>query len=285
MSDIENLFLAAYPLWPRALLEKFSSLLSLEVARFNPEINIDIVKKFDSLNTSISLEVNGTGNVFYLLPNSPPEMYAGQSYFDNYFSVIHGANRWPGQDGGDWYNYPNAYDQAHTENISGKIIFDKRLYKSVVISVSMYYTYSGAMRNGLMNMILGIAARYPLSAKAEKEKFQGANTVLGMIENGIMVDVNKSLLVEFCTFINSYTKYSNQLAAQKSVLTEKISQELTSVKNLAIQNIREQTADLRNMKTQIVFAAQVSSDSAKRDMQQLSLAAQSLMIQLQGKMA
>ena len=50
MSDIEKLFLAAYPLWPKALIDKFSSLLSFEVAKFNPEINQEIIKAYIELS-------------------------------------------------------------------------------------------------------------------------------------------------------------------------------------------------------------------------------------------
>lgn len=115
--------------------------------------------------------------------------------------------------------------------------------------------------------------------------YGGAATVLAMVQNGVTVNVDKGLLSEFVTFLNGYNKYSGQLAADRSLQETKISQDLGQYKNNISDKLIARKNDLNDLKTQVMFAAKNETSSAKRDMQNLSLSAQSLMLQLQSKIS
>lgn len=122
MSDIEKLFLAAYPLWPEQLLEKFSSLLSFEVAKFNPDINADIVNLYASLSVPIITTQPQNASVSILNPTEANSARSDFSFYPQaYFHID------------EFGNYSSAYNVS----CSYIIYFDRRLFASVSASLSV----------------------------------------------------------------------------------------------------------------------------------------------------
>lgn len=286
MSDIEKLFLAAYPLWPKTLLTKFSSLLSLEVAKFNPEINPQIVQQYKSLGVNQKIKIEPyTDNVSYLLSPSNgakiSQVYYGKDVLRVNWARLHG--------GGFVIFGP---DLSELKWFMGKVYYDTRIYKSVSVSISIEYQDNGPPHSYSYSSIMSYSSEFiqPVLASAYAvanvlmNDYAGAPTVLVMIENGIDIDVDKKLLSEFVTFLNAYNKYSGELAAANSLQAEKNRQTMTDYKNSISEKLNNRKNELSDLRTQISFAAKNETASAKRDMQSLTLSAQSLMFQLQDKL-
>lgn len=280
MSDIEKLFLAAYPLWPKALLEKFSSLLSFEVAKFNPEINPQIIEQYKSLGVNQKIKIEPyTDNVNYLLSPSNSAKVVQVYYPKSVFSI--------GQ-----FIYDNFPDNAiNMQNeyrwYMGKIVYDYRIFKSVLASPSIEYTkWVREYRGGDFFSAWGywVTAIGVVNIEVVLQNYSGASTALAMIENGVSVDVDQKLLFEFVTFLNAYNKYGGELAAANSLQAEKNRQTMTDYKNSISEKLNSRKNELNDLRTQISFAAKNETASAKRDMQSLTLSAQSLMVQLQDKL-
>ena len=286
MSDIENLFLAAYPLWPKALLQKFSSLLSFEVAKFNPEINLQIIEQYKSIGVNQKIKIQPyVDNVSYLLSPSNGAKVA-QVYYGKDVLRVNWARP---------YNVGfNILGPDLTEYkwYMGKVCFDIRIFKSVSVSISIEYQDSGTPYNYSYLSIMSYSSEFVqpvlslgyVVASVIMNDYSGALTVLAMIENGVSVDVDQKLLFEFVTFLNAYNKYGGELAAANSLQAEKNRQTMTDYKNSISEKLNSRKNELNDLRTQISFAARNETASAKRDMQSLALSAQSLILQLQDKL-
>lgn len=288
MNDIEKLFIAAYPLWPEKLLEKFSSLLSLEVAKFNPDINTEIVNLYNSIAVPVVSIQPQNGSLSILNPSGANSARSDFSFYPQaYFHID------------EYGNYSSMYNVS----CSYIVYYDRRLFSSVSASVSInnvrtgevgfatnpnYVKASGPFSMSIGNEYMSIyffRPEFVVSVSPMLLGYAGAVTVLAMVQNGISIDINEKLLSEFVTFLNGYNKFSGQLAADKSLQATKISQDLEQYKNNISDKLIARKNDLNDLKTQIMFAAKNETASAKRDMQNLSLSAQSLMLQLQGKLS
>lgn len=286
MTDIEKLFLAAYPLWPKQLLQKFSSLLSFEIAKFNPAINPQIVEQYERLGLDQKNNIEPyADNVSYLLHPSNAskvsQVYYGKTVLPVNIAVP--------------IKYTAFFNQELLQNYKwyqGKVLYDIRIYESVLPSVIIDYEKNGRPYDFSFLWIMSYSQIevQPLRAIAlvvcsvKLKKYSGALSVLAMIENGVKVDIDQNLLSEFVTFLNAYSKYSAQLAAGSSLQSEKNKQDLQQYKNAISDKLTARKNELNDLRTQISFAARNETASAKRDMQNLALNAQSLMLQLQEKL-
>lgn len=285
MSDIERLFLAAYPLFPAKLVEKFLPLLHFEIAKFNPELDKDIVAKYSELSLPKFFEIQPGINNTSVLFNPIRQSALTAEYYNKIKVNVFFAKLADGA----WLNFP--VDLFNQEEFSGKIIFDKRIIHSVQSSIDIKYknTYDTSLPQiysaggGLFVDVYYLTASAVLTVNPVLQKFNGASSVLAMIENGKSVNVDKALLTEFVTFLNAYSKYSAQLAAASSLQSEKNNQDLQQYKNVISDKLTARKNELNDLRTQISFAARNETASARRDMQNLVLNAQSLMLQLQEK--
>ena len=290
MSDIEKLFLAAYPLWPKVLLQKFSSLLSFEIAKFNPEINPQIVARYNDLKSRY---------VFSVIPNienannllSPKDSEISRVDY-RYDVIAYSAQK----ESGDYLS-----SSARSEYYAGRFFFDRRIFSSISTAFDLQYSVSGQyldydisyvpgkwpMPGGIVStpfVVKSLSISPVVFVNTEIREYSGARTVLAMLENGVSLDIDQQLLSEFVTFINAYSKYSGELAAANSLQTERNRQTMTDYKNSISEKLTNRKNELNDLRTQMSFAAKSETASAKRDMQGLALSAQSLMLQLQDKL-
>ena len=290
MSDIEKLFLAAYPLWPKVLLEKFSSLLSFEVAKFNHEINPQIVARYNDLKSRY---------VFSIIPNienannllSPKDSEISRVDY-RYDVIVYSAQK----ESGDYLG-----SSARSEYYAGRIFFDRRIFSSISTAFDLQYSVSGQyldydisyvpgkwpMPGGIVStpfVVKSLSVSPVVFVNTEIREYSGARTVLAMLENGVSLDIDQRLLSEFVTFLNAYSKYSGELAAANSLQAERNRQTMTDYKNSISEKLANRKNELNDLRTQMSFAAKNETASAKRDMQSLALSAQSLMLQLQDKL-
>lgn len=290
MNDIIKLFLAAYPLWPAALVEKFKSLFVCELAKFNAELMPQIITTYNNLQSAITSTQGQNGSASVL---NPPGAYSARSDFSFYPQMYFYIDQYGNY--GSTYNLPCSYT----------VYYDKRLFSSVNASLSINNVRTGEYtratnpnyipaQTGWPNsrpavgseyiMIYFLAPSYQLSVVPTLAGYSGAETVLAMVENGVSVDIDAKLLKEFVTFLTAYKKYSSQIESDKSLQVEKNKQDLEQYKNNLSDKLKARQGSLSDLKTQIIFAAKNETNSAKRDMQNLSLSAQSLALQLQDKL-
>lgn len=281
MTDLQNLFLAAYPLFPKNLIEKFDSLLSLEVARFNPEINTEILRQFNALSNIKKIPVSAyLDNQNYIL--QPSDRFIKSVYYGREIVKLYSAK---------YYGY--FYEPLSSQVwVQGKVAYDSRIYENLSISIGVDYTDDGIkiMHSYIFIMsynsdvVDSVTPHIVLNIVATLKKYNGAKTVLAMVENGIDVPCDKKLLTEFVTFLNAYEKYSAQLSAENNFQAEKNKQQIIDYKNDLSEKLKARKNELQDTKTQIIFAAKNELASAKRDMQNLSLTAQNLILTLQEKL-
>jgi len=286
MTDLQNLFLAAYPLFPKQLIEKFDSLLSFEVAKFNPAINQDIVAIYSRLANPVKNNIQKWVDNFSYALNPQNARYLKTAYYGPEFVRVYNAKT---------VNFEMFFDEnLISENVKffGKIQYDNRIYQSAQITIEKesiltgsrypisylsFMSYSSALVESVSENVLSVFY-------GVLQKYDGAKTVLAMIENGVDAKCDKALLSEFVTFLNAYSKYGAQLGADKNLQAEKNAQQIADYKKELSDKLTARKNDLQDFKTQISFAAKNELASAKRDMQNLSLSAQNLLLTMQEKL-
>jgi len=287
MTDLQNLFLAAYPLFPVRLVEKFDSLLSLEIAKFNPDIDTDIIKKYMQLNVPYkNIIQKWTDNESYIL-NPKNSRYVQTIYYGPELIRVYTAK------------LVNAFELGFSDDLIssiakyyGKVYYDARLYNSPSVAIEKTTTSTGNRYDITYGFIMSyntvtveqVNENVNAVFYASLKKYDGAKTVLAMIENGIDLNYDIGLLSEFVVFLNAYSKYSGQLSAENNFQAEKNKQQIIDYKNDLSEKLKARKNELQDTKTQIIFAAKNELASAKRDMQNLSLTAQNLILTLQEKL-
>jgi hypothetical protein len=288
MTDLQNLFLAAYPLFPKNLVEKFDSLLSFEVAKFNNAINPNIIEKYNALSESIVTYQAPDATINIFTPKASKTMRADFSFYPQVWLTIDEFG-----DLGSPYNQLCQYI----------VYFDSRLFSGVDCQLTV--NYGSTIEVSQKRNPAYIAPRWPLYVNSGNKEYieiyfrqilflltvtpkllpySGANSALAMAENGVDIQSNIDLLKEFCVYLNGYEKYNSELQANISLQKEKNRQDLIEYKNNINDKLTERKNSLNDLRTQIGFAAKNELNSAKRDMQNLSLTAQTLIMQLQEKM-
>jgi len=281
MSDIEKLFIALYPLWPKSMLSKFASVMQYEIAKYNRSIDPEIYSLYESLALSISHDTlpNQEKTINVLDPENIAKTKT--QYFDfgsvRVFSAI--------DQSGQLLDAPGTIDIYR--KFSCKIIYDKRIFSSAFASLNVRYIKTGytsvrfSMFETPSELIDPIGV---VTINGVLHEYNGAESVLAMVENGVSVSVDEKILREFVTCINAYKKYGGELAAANSLQAERNRQTMTDYKNSISEKLNSRKNELNDLRTQILFAAKNETASAKRDMQSLALSAQSLMVQLQDKL-
>lgn len=282
MSDIEKLFLAAYPLWPKQLLEKFSNLFSFEVAKFNPEINPQIREQYKSLGMSQRIRVTSTqNNSVSLLTSGDSRWVTSQNYSFN--RTIYWAESLDGSVNSEIVRDAAKYNQEFT----GKIYYDSRIFERVNVGLDIETYRAG--RYDMLGRDLRNAGYYIeyldytafLNVNSEMHIYSGASSVLAMMENGVPIESKDTdKLSEFVTFLTAYKKYNGELSAANNLEAEKNRQSINEYRNAISEKLSQRKNDLNDLKLQISFNAKNETSSAKRDMQSLALTAQSLMLQV-----
>lgn len=288
MTDLQNLFSAAYPLFPKNLVEKFDSLLSFEVAKFNNAINKDIVEKFNALSAPLVTYQASAATINVFTPKASKTMRLDFSFYPQVWQAID-----------EFGDLSSPYNQL----CQYIVYFDNRLFSQVGCELGI--NYGSTIETAQKRNPAYIPPRWPHYVNSGNKEYielyfrqilfvvtitpkllpySGANTALAMAENGVDINSNIDLLKEFCVYINAYEKYNSELQANIALQKEKNKQDLIEYKNNINDKLTARRNNLSDLKTQIAFAAKNELNSAKRDMQNLSLTAQTLIMQLQEKM-
>lgn len=296
-------FLKIFPLFPRALAEKYADFLEYELAVYSDNYGSAIKKQWYSINPNLpdipAKNFNGSINALnptnerYIIKNYMPSVAGLVPIFVYKVSDI---DRDMIFDNTSIQKYSYLFNEPYNAGsikIDLQINFDKRIFENISVlqyryvvngPVSAYrsflYVYTYMSANGYIFSSVDLR---PIPVYKIK-KYNGAESVLAMVENGIYDVFNKAALYEFMVFVNSYSKYNQQLSSFKNLSEEKSRQNIVEYKTTLSDKFNARKNELNDLMTQISFAALNETNSAKRDMQNLSLSAQSLILQLQDRL-
>lgn len=270
MTDEQTLFTGLYPLFPRGLVEKYTALVPLELAAYFSNVQPEIVSEYDKLKNSIAYTVPASASVTIYRPYAQ-----NQTRTDLRFNPLVYFNV-------DYFGNPIS-DQYYYQECNYAIYYDRRIFSGVTGSLAVAFVKTGEFVKSRTRDLYPVNPVYTLTINPQLMPYSGIESVLAMAQNGIDIKQDYQSVKEFATFISAYKKYSGQLSASMSLQAEKSKQDKVQYQNALSDKLAARKNELNDLKTQIAFAAQNETNSAKRDMQNLALNAQSLILQLQEK--
>ena len=171
--------------------------------------------------------------------------------------------------------------------------YDRRLYSKVENKInfqfepdgkSFYYNYLSAMHYDTVMAYSG-KGYLLLSATAQKIAFNGIETIVAMYENGVsLASVDYQKAYSFLTYINAYKKFSTQIDAEKSLLTNQAAASLAAYQQDFKDRADREKTELQSKKLQIFLAIDNEAKSAQRDFQNMLINAQNLRNTLGGSL-
>ena len=119
----------------------------------------------------------------------------------------------------------------------------------------------------------------------EKKPYSGLSTIVALYENGVTLpDVNYEKAYSFLTYINAYKKFSTQIDAEKSLLTNQAAASLAAYQQDFKDRADREKTELQSKKLQIFIAIDNEAKSAQRDFQNMLINAQNLRNTLGGSL-
>ena len=106
-----------------------------------------------------------------------------------------------------------------------------------------------------------------------------------MAENGVkFLEFDYARASAFLTYINAYKKFSTQIDAEKSLLTNQAAANLANYQQDFKDRANRENAELQSKKLQIFIAIDNEAKSAQRDFQNMLINAQNLRNTLGGSL-
>ena len=171
--------------------------------------------------------------------------------------------------------------------------YDRRLYSKVENKInfqfepdgkSFYYNYLSIMHYDTVMAYSG-QGYLLLSATAQKIAFNGIETIVAMYENGVsLASVDYQKAYSFLTYINAYKKFSTQIDAEKSLLTNQAAASLAAYQQDFKDRADREKTELQSKKLQIFLAIDNEAKSAQRDFQNMLINAQNVRNTLGGSL-
>lgn len=293
MSDTIKNFLTIYPSWPTPLAQKFDALLPAELAAFMPEqqnSNNEFYERWRSiLNTFTDSFVYNHYSSWTVV--QPSKLYIAKPFLkptSQQFTDTAELSLSISGGGLYYYDMVNRTQQVQPPivTVTGKIDvpYDDRLFANVQITpVQLVVTANGIIFSRTSNTIT-FHSRFVQVFKisADKIPYDGINTIYAMYENGVEIPgVNYELAKEFVTYVNAYRKYAPQIESSATNSRQAAIDSYLDYEQSLSAQVRQEQSALENL--QITASQQMVSDmqSAKRDLTNTILNAQSLAINLQ----
>lgn len=167
--------------------------------------------------------------------------------------------------------------------------YDRRLYSKVENKINFQFEPDGKSfyYNILSDTVLAYSGQgyLILSATAQKIAFNGIETIVAMYENGVsLASVDYQKAYSFLTYINAYKKFSTQIDAEKSLLTNQAAASLAAYQQDFKDRADREKTELQSKKLQIFIAIDNEAKSAQRDFQNMLINAQNLRNTLGGSL-
>jgi len=282
---------AAYPGIPEQIFLEYADLLPAEASALSAEFAASDAKFFPiykNLRTSYSMAfqyVSGgpmPSKLFiqqnFLNPQNSAELQSYNSSF--HFTEIHWVFYNPNTRS---YSYEgNPFDNY--ANLDSR--YDRRLFENVQ-AVKVKQTTAPATFYGNSYKGSQFYARIIIQVllTANKKQYIGAETIYALYENGVTIaGVDYARLSAFVTYINAYKKFSTQIDAEKSLLTNQAAASLAAYQQDFKDRADREKTELQSKRLQIFIAIDNEAKSAQRDFQNMLINAQNLRNTLGGSL-
>jgi len=185
---------------------------------------------------------------------------------------------------------PGVVDTGPNYNAAGALnfTFDRRLFANPTFVLGRVMFSAIAINTNPNAQAFGqYVARTTAagSAAIQKKPYAGAETIYALYENGVTIaDVDYARLSAFVTYINAYKKFSTQIDAEKSLLTNQAAASLAAYQQDFRDRADREKTELQSKKLQIFIAIDNEAKSAQRDFQNMLINAQNLRNTLGGSL-
>lgn len=281
---------AAYAGIPDQIFLEYADLLPAEASALSAEFAATDTKFFSiykNLRTSYQL-----GFIFVSGGRIPSKLFIQQNFLNPQnaneaksaeFSIAFTAYQWAYI--GTGQNVPNYADPFQSSAI-GATAYDRRIFAQPnlakvkeVQAIAELYTGNQSYRKFYARTIVQTLLTI------QKLPYMGAETIYALYENGVTIaDVDYARLSAFVTYINAYKKFSTQIDAEKSLLTNQAAASLAAYQQDFKDRADREKTELQSKKLQIFIAIDNEAKSAQRDFQNMLINAQNLRNTLGGSL-
>lgn len=266
---------AAYPGIPDQIFLEYADLLPAEASALSAEFaktdfffNAYIQNAPSNIETRFSINLgqysyNANFELNFLAPQN--SQHAETKVYDNptlYVPIEIPANL---------YGIGSGPDALWVTYIKPKLStrYDRRLYSDVVNNINIDTGQSF------------LIAR----ASAARKNYGGIASIVALYENGVTLpSVDYEKAYSFLTYVNSYKKFSTQIDAEKSLLTNQAAASLAAYQQDFKDRADREKTELQSKKLQIFIAIDNEAKSAQRDFQNMLINAQNLRNTLGGSL-
>lgn len=306
-ADVQNNWLAKYPAWPLALLDKFSDEIEIQSNKFFPDLRSDC-KTFYEKSLSMPAINNlgaahGRVNASFSFLNPTNQRYVAAPWFD-FGSTFCYVDLYPlesfiginqafvgykditdisnpivsGPVTGRYASpYGNFYYDTRLIDFSGFAIFNRIFGDGQTANVS----YLLIMSYSSMRVEYLTASQLIIQANGTVKPYNQAESLIALYENGVTApNVNFDKLKEFKIYLDAYEKYKTQIESDYQLQIQKTAAEINQYEQQLIDKFNAEKSALQNLKLQIGVALSNEAASAKRDFLNLFLNTQNLQVNL-----
>lgn len=292
-------WLQYFPDWPPALLDRFELPIRIELFKYDGSDALGFVPWWASVVSPPAQGnyrydwkggYNTETNFGFSLMNPQNQKYLVTSRWDIGFWFATKMSLGFMQSGVPQSVQTNMNQDLHYENriwinLHVYMNYDSRLYQPNFgwnYATIGQYTGSHEEWNGMWSTFFADYYSFLIVApNANAQPYNGADTILALHENGVdNGGVDYAVLSDFIDFRNAYSKYSQQLAAQKSADRQQQKNEIAEYKNNLGDKLQAEKNALQNLTLTMQQAMKNESASAERDMVNTVINAQNLKLSL-----
>ena len=168
------------------------------------------------------------------------------------------------------------------------VIFDRRIYNNPTVKVQQVrYSPIAVNTNPNAQAYGSYVCRTTAATLIEikKNQYAGISTIIAMAENGVkFLEFDYARASAFLTYVNAYKKFSTQIDAEKSLLTNQAAASLAAYQQDFKDRADREKTELQSKKLQIFIAIDNEAKSAQRDFQNMLINAQNLRNTLGGSL-
>lgn len=270
-------WLSYFPDWPSVLLDRFQQAIQIDLAKLNGSDELGFYPWFANivgaesgrLQTIQQKNITASNpNAFsYALFNGGPAKYqttwqSGSFEFLQSFQIITDVFGWPMED--TRYIYIK-------DNVS--VIFDSRLWQWPI------WFHYGAAAESILFWVPTFTLYHNIGFNSQP--YNGADTIHALHENGVdNGGVDYSALADFLDYRNAFTKYGQQIAAQKAADQQQQKNDLRYYETELADKLQAEKNALQNLTLSMRQAMKNEAASAERDMVNTVINAQNLKLSL-----
>jgi hypothetical protein len=272
-------WLKYFPDWPPALLDRFELPIRIELYKYDGSDDFGFVPWWQQIVSQESARMQNLvqrGNIFfkpnvfnYALFNGGPAQYQ-QVWKSGAFQILGDfISLQP-----EWFGDIKVPGKSYVNN-NVTAYFDSRLWQWPI------WFYATANGEQVASDFLLITFTIINNLGFNAQPYDGADTIFALHENGVNNGaVDYGSLADFIDYRNAYSKYGQQIAAQKAADAQQQKNDLRSYETELADKLQAEKNALQNLTLSMRQAMKNEAASAERDMVNTVINAQNLKLSL-----